>query len=262
MRKTGLLKSATAFLLALFLLLPQTVIVEAATTEHNSDSGYDLILDDGADFLTDEDEDSLVEIMAKITDYCNVALVTTMSHRFYSTEDFAADYFNSTFGAHANGTIFVIDRDLNEIYIYSDGEAHKTITNSRAYSITDNTYTYATESHGRDYYTCSYTDSRLNGRTSDCTANEVYLQCSARNYSGTPDQLFHCDVLFKTEKSKYQKYYFRHLCQCQYHQPTGFFFSSDEDIQPTKLQQWRWQQRWWWRRSQRRRWWPLYLMPA
>ena len=56
-RKTELLKSATAFLLALFLLLPQTVIVEAATTEHNSDSGYDLILDDGADFLADEDED-------------------------------------------------------------------------------------------------------------------------------------------------------------------------------------------------------------
>lgn len=155
-RKTGILKSVTAFLLALFLLLPQTVIVEAVTTEHNSDSGYDLILDDDADFLTDADEDSLVEIMTKITDYCNVALVTTTSHSFYSTEDFAADYFDSTFGAHASGTIFVIDRDLNEIYIYSDGEAHKTITNSHAYTITDNTYVYATESYGRDYYTCSY----------------------------------------------------------------------------------------------------------
>ena len=155
-RKTGILKSVTAFLLALFLLLPQTVIVEAVTTEHNSDSGYDLILDDDADFLTDEDEDSLVEIMTKITDYCNVALVTTTSHSFYSTEDFAADYFDSTFGAHASGTIFVIDRDLNEIYIYSDGEAHKTITNSHAYTITDNTYVYATESYGRNYYTCSY----------------------------------------------------------------------------------------------------------
>ena len=156
MRKTRILKSVIIFLLSLFLFLPQTVVVEAVTTEHNSDSGYDLILDDDADFLTDADEDSLVEIMTKITDYCNVALVTTTSHSFYSTEDFAADYFDSTFGAHASGTIFVIDRDLNEIYIYSDGEAHKTITNSHAYTITDNTYVYATESYGRDYYTCSY----------------------------------------------------------------------------------------------------------
>ena len=147
--KTGLLKSATALLLALFLIFPQTVVVDAITTDHNSDSGYDLILDDDADFLTDDEEDSLVEIMTEITDYCNVALVTTTSHSFYSTEDFAADYFDSTFGAHANGTIFVIDRRLNKIFIYSDGDAHKTITNSYAYS-------YATESHGRDYYTCSY----------------------------------------------------------------------------------------------------------
>ena len=107
-RKTRILKSVIIFLLSLFLFLPQTVVVEAVTTEHNSDSGYDLILDDDADFLTDADEDSLVEIMTKITDYCNVALVTTTSHSFYSTEDFAADYFDSTFGAHASGTIFVM----------------------------------------------------------------------------------------------------------------------------------------------------------
>lgn len=53
---------------------------------------------------------------------------------------------------HANGTIFVIDRCLNEIYLYSDGQAHKIITNSRARSITDNTYTYARD---KDYYTCA-----------------------------------------------------------------------------------------------------------
>ena len=59
------------------------------------------------------------------------------------------------FGPHENGTIFVIDRCLNEIYLYSDGSAHKTITNSRAYSITDNTYIYATSSYNYDYYTCA-----------------------------------------------------------------------------------------------------------
>lgn len=82
-----------------------------------------------------------------------MAFVTTTGHSKSSTEDFAADYFDDVFGPHSNGTIFVIDRCLNEIYLYSDGQAHKIITNSRARSITDNTYTYARD---KDYYTCAY----------------------------------------------------------------------------------------------------------
>ena len=79
--------------------------------------------------------------------------ISTTEHSKSSTEDFAADYFDDVFGPHDNGTIFVIDRCLNEIYLYSDGQAHKIITNSRARSITDNTYTYARD---KDYYTCAY----------------------------------------------------------------------------------------------------------
>ena len=106
------------------------------------------MLDDSADFLTDSQENSLQKQLYDLTAYCNVAFVTTTEHSKSSTEDFAADYFDDVFGPHANGTIFVIDRCLNEIYLYSDGQAHKIITNSRARSITDNTYTYARD---KDY---------------------------------------------------------------------------------------------------------------
>lgn len=126
------------------------------TTVKNEDTGYRLILDDEADFLDDAQESALKEKMSEITEYCNVALVTTTWHTESSTKNFAANYFDDAFGPHKSGTIFVIDRDLNEIYLYSDGNAHKTITNSRAYSITDNTYVYATSDHDYDYYTCAY----------------------------------------------------------------------------------------------------------
>jgi uncharacterized protein len=113
-------------------------------------------LDDQAGYFSESEISDLRNQMKEITAYCNVAVVTTESHPYYSTEAFAADYFDSVFGSSANGTIFVIDRHLDEIFLYSDGSAHKTITNARAYSITDNTYIYATVSHNRDYYTCTY----------------------------------------------------------------------------------------------------------
>ena len=151
MRKLKLILSIVLCVLFCHALSP----VFAATSASNDKTGYVYILDDSADFLTDEQENALASQMYDLTAYCNVAFVTTTSHSKYSTEDFAADYFDEVFGPHENGTIFVIDRCLNEIYLYSDGSAHKTITNSRAYSITDNTYIYATSSYNYDYYTCA-----------------------------------------------------------------------------------------------------------
>lgn len=142
--------------LALVILLCTTVAYAQPLTYRNQETGYTYVLDDQANFFSDAEKTSLEKIMGEITDYCNVAMVTTTMHYNSSTEDFAADYYDDVFGPHVSGTIFVIDRHLNEIYLYSDGQAHKTITNSRAYSITDNTYKYATADGGRDYYTCSY----------------------------------------------------------------------------------------------------------
>ena len=131
----------TAFVFCLILSASTIPVCASAVSASNEETGYVYVLDDSADFLTDSQENSLQKQLYDLTAYCNVAFVTTTEHSKSSTEDFAADYFDDVFGPHANGTIFVIDRCLNEIYLYSDGQAHKIITNSRARSITDNTYT-------------------------------------------------------------------------------------------------------------------------
>ena len=156
---TDKLHMAKVLMMSLMLML--TVLQSCCTTyayagSHNTKTGYDLIIDDSAGYFSEGEIASLKELMGQITQYCNVALLTTTSHSYSSTFNYAEAYFDDAFGPSADGTIFVIDRDLNEIYLYSDGNAHKTITNSRAYSITDNTYVYATSDHDYDYYTCAY----------------------------------------------------------------------------------------------------------
>lgn len=120
----------TAFVFCLILSASTIPVCASAVSASNEETGYVYVLDDSADFLTDSQENSLQKQLYDLTAYCNVAFVTTTGHSKSSTEDFAADYFDDVFGAHANGTIFVIDRCLNEIYLYSDGQAHKIITNS------------------------------------------------------------------------------------------------------------------------------------
>lgn len=121
-------------------------------------STYSLIIYDEADYFSPEQETQLKDLMTEITEFGNVALVTTesLSSSYSSTENFAVGYYEDWFSPGANGVIFVIDRYYNEIYLCSEGAARKTISNGRASTITDNTYTYATEAGGRDYFTCAY----------------------------------------------------------------------------------------------------------
>lgn len=115
----------TAFVFCLILSASTIPVCASAVSASNEETGYVYVLDDSADFLTDSQENSLQKQLYDLTAYCNVAFVTTTEHSKSSTKDFAADYFDDIFGPHANGTIFVIDRCLNEIYLYSDGQAHK-----------------------------------------------------------------------------------------------------------------------------------------
>lgn len=141
---------------AVMLILLSGTTAYAYVSSENSDTGYELIIDDTAGYFTEEDTSDLKDIMEEITEYCNAALVTTEYHNCYSTENFAVEYYESVFSNRSDGIIFVIDRDLNEIYLCSFGGARGTITNSKAYSITDNTYVYATSSYDYDYFTCAY----------------------------------------------------------------------------------------------------------
>lgn len=123
----------------------------------HEDSGYSMILYDEADFFDEQEEQLLTSQMKEIMQYCNVSVVTTTegSSSYSSTEDYAVACYEDWFSPGANGVIFVIDRCKDQIYLCSEGSSRKIITNGRASTITDNTYVYATSSHGYDYYTCA-----------------------------------------------------------------------------------------------------------
>ena len=141
-------------MLTFVLLILGTTPVFAGTITNKS-TGYEAVLDDQADFLTDDQERALLDQMAPITAYGNAVLVCTASHSYSSTENFAVNYFESRYGTHDDGVIFVIDMDCREIYLVTEGSTRKALNSARCNSITDNTYIYATESHDRDFYTCA-----------------------------------------------------------------------------------------------------------
>lgn len=144
------------FILMLTTVLSGSTCTWAAITDSNSATSYGYYLEDAADFLTDSQEQSLIELLEQITEYCNVVFATSTDHSYSSSEQFAVSTFESVFYNNSNGVSFVIDRDLNQIYLISEGAIRKTISNGRCNSITDNTYIYATSDYGYDYYTCAY----------------------------------------------------------------------------------------------------------
>lgn len=114
------------------------------------ENGYEIIIADNADLLSDEEEDKLAEKMMDITKYGNVAFVSNEEY-CSSTSWFTESAYRSLFGTES-GTIFVIDMYNREIYIFSDGKIYNTITVSYAHTITDNTYKLATKGK---YYECA-----------------------------------------------------------------------------------------------------------
>ena len=116
----------------------------------NEETNYSLVLEDNANLLSIEEREKLFEEMKPLTKYGHIGFVST-DNNMYSVDSFADNYYHSNFGTES-GTIFVIDMSNRKIYIFSDGSNYRTVTKSKAYSITDNTYTYATRG---DYYGCA-----------------------------------------------------------------------------------------------------------
>lgn len=124
-------------------------VLAFGTTKVYAD-GYQVYISDDADLLTDSEEMELYTYMEPITKYGNVAFKTIDSNR-YSTATYADNYYHQLFGT-ASGTLFIIDMDNREIYIFSDGAIYKRITKSYANTITDNVYKLATNG---DYLACA-----------------------------------------------------------------------------------------------------------
>ena len=134
----------------------QTEIDEKEEIEQNNDNytnpntNYKIIIQDDAQLLTDDEEAKLKDQMIKLTDYGNIAFVSVESN-YTSESAYAREFYHNHFGT-ASGTLFLIDMDNRQIYIFSDGANYNVITSQKAYIITDNIYTYATN---KDYYKCA-----------------------------------------------------------------------------------------------------------
>lgn len=137
------------------------IINETDTNEYkytNEETSYTASIDDKANLLTIEERVKLFEEMKPLTKYGHIAFVST-DNNYSSVESFADSYYHNAYGTQS-GTIFIIDMSNRKIYIFSDGDNYRTVTSAKAYSITDNTYTYATN---KEYYNCaSYSFRQIN----------------------------------------------------------------------------------------------------
>ena len=122
----------------------------ASNSYKNDSTNYVAFIDDQAKLLNDSEGKKLLDDMIPLTKYGNIAFVST-DNNLNSTENFSRNYYHEHFGT-SSGSIFVIDMSNRKIYIFSDGANYNVITSSKAYSITDNSYRYASD---KDYYSCA-----------------------------------------------------------------------------------------------------------
>lgn len=114
-------------------------------------TGYAVILDDGADLLTPAEEKSLTEAMKPLAAYGHVMFVSIDYNPRSSTYNYAADYIYNTVG-NDSVTMFIIDMDERYLYLLTNGRARELLNDQKCNSITDNVYKYAS---GGNYGTCA-----------------------------------------------------------------------------------------------------------
>lgn len=154
-------------LLFVFIMLLGTVPASAeALTMYaqNAETGYEDRIYDGAGLFTREELNSLYEQAYAITDYSNIIIATT-DYNPYGYSEYSTEYeflycealYNQFYGLKANNTyengiVFLIDMHTRWLYIYRDGDVKSYLTEGKCDSITDNSYSYASDG---DYYGCA-----------------------------------------------------------------------------------------------------------
>lgn len=124
----------------------------AEKTDVNPDTGYQAIVSDEADLLTENEEKLLLHDMMAVTEYGNAMFKTNDAYNLDSY-NLGVECFQETFGySTVSGTLFLIDMHNREIYIISDGDIYSVVTDQKAQTITDNVFRYAVDG---DYYSCA-----------------------------------------------------------------------------------------------------------
>ena len=121
--------------------------VDYAYSYINPNTQYTVVFDDKANLLTEEEIIELKNAMIPLTEFGHIAFISTNENTGNEFE-YAGNFYHTHFQAES-GTVLLIDMDNRKICIFSDGANYDVITESKAYSITDNVYTYASDG---DYY--------------------------------------------------------------------------------------------------------------
>lgn len=138
----------TLFFLILFVGFDVNALTHSPYT--NSETGYDVIIEDDAELLSEDEMALLYDEMIPLTQYGNI-IFKSITYNSSTTSYYASSYYHEKYGTES-GTILLIDMDNRIIYIFSDGNNYKYVTSSKATIITDNIYTYATD---QEYYECA-----------------------------------------------------------------------------------------------------------
>lgn len=117
----------------------------------NDSSGYQILIDDAAGLLSEDEGRQLAPYMAGCSDGGYVMLVTTDYNDRGNAEAYAENYYRSRI-PEESGILFLIDMDTRELLFYSEGAYHRELSGSTMNVIGDNIYKYA--SNG-DYYSCA-----------------------------------------------------------------------------------------------------------
>ncbi len=124
---------------------------ETSATVPTIGASDDIVIDDQADLLTDDQEAKLRDEMSKLTEFGKVVFLTTDNNSGSAT-GYAQNFYSVKFSNNTDGVIFIIDMSNREIYFLSCGSLRNKLTNAKGRSITDNIYKYASR---KEYYECA-----------------------------------------------------------------------------------------------------------
>ena len=142
------MKKILAFLLLLVLLVPG--LASSETTRKNEETGYIAVIDDSGSLLDEAEIDGVFETMMPITQTCNVGFYTYDGSSKDYVLDKAKAWANSVFTGRC--TLLIIDMATRQLAVWSSSDIQKTMSQAKAYTITDNIYQYASR---KQYAACA-----------------------------------------------------------------------------------------------------------
>ncbi len=98
---------------------------------YNEKTKYLSIIEDDANLLNEEEKVKLLDSMTRLTEYGHIIFKSIDNNDFGNAASYASNYYHNKFQSES-GTLFLIDMDTREIYIFSDGENYKIITSKKA----------------------------------------------------------------------------------------------------------------------------------